>query len=66
MEQVEWREALADAKLKEDSERLEEMASEITSILHLARRYLCGRLARRASAGCDDAGAQDALHAEAR
>ena len=34
MEQVEWREALADAKLKEDSERLEEMASEITSILH--------------------------------
>lgn len=34
MEQVEWREALADARLKEDSERLEEMASEITSILH--------------------------------
>lgn len=33
MEQVEWREALADARLKEDSERLEEMASEITSIL---------------------------------
>lgn len=33
MEQVEWREALADAKLKEDSERLEAMASEIASIL---------------------------------
>lgn len=33
MEQVEWREALADAKLKEDSERLEEMAVEIASIV---------------------------------
>lgn len=33
MEQVEWREALADAKLKEDGERLEEMATEIASIM---------------------------------
>lgn len=33
IEQVEWREALADARLKEDSERLEEMAAEIASIL---------------------------------
>ena len=33
MEQVEWREALADARLKEDTDRLEELAAEITSIL---------------------------------
>ena len=40
MEQVEWREALADAKLKEDSERLEEMAAGSREY-PLARRYLC-------------------------
>ena len=33
MEQVEWREALADARLKEDTDRLEELAAEITNIL---------------------------------
>lgn len=33
-EQIEWREALADAKLKEDEERLEEMVSELTGMLH--------------------------------
>lgn len=33
MEQVEWREALADARLKEDTDRLDEMAAEIASIL---------------------------------
>ena len=32
-EQIEWREALADAKLKEDEERLEEMSSELTGML---------------------------------
>ena len=32
-EQIEWREALADAKLKEDEERLEEMASELAGML---------------------------------
>lgn len=32
-EQIEWREALADAKLKEDEERLEEMASELSGML---------------------------------
>lgn len=31
--QIEWREALADAKLKADEERLEEMASELTGML---------------------------------
>ncbi len=33
MEQVEWREALADARLKEDGDRLQEMAAEIARIL---------------------------------
>ena len=32
-EQMEWREALADASLKEDEERLEEISGELTSIL---------------------------------
>lgn len=32
-EQIEWREALADAKLKEDDERLEEMRFELTGML---------------------------------
>ena len=32
-EQIEWREALADAKLKEDEARLEEMAGELTGML---------------------------------
>ncbi len=32
-EQIEWREALADAKLKEDEERLEEMSGELTGML---------------------------------
>ncbi len=32
-EQIEWREALADAKLKEDEERLEEMSGELNSML---------------------------------
>ena len=32
-EQIEWREALADAKLKEDAERLNEMASELAGML---------------------------------
>ena len=32
-EQIEWREALADAKLKEDEERLEEMSGELESML---------------------------------
>ena len=32
-EQIEWREALADAKLKEDEERLEAMAQELTGML---------------------------------
>ncbi len=34
MEQIEWREALADGKLKEDEERLEEMSTELTGMLH--------------------------------
>lgn len=33
MEQVEWREALADAKLKEDSDRLDDMSGELSGIL---------------------------------
>ncbi len=33
MEQIEWREALADAKLKEDEERLEEMLKELEGML---------------------------------
>ena len=33
MEQIDWREALADARLKEDEDRLEEMSSEIVSTL---------------------------------
>jgi len=33
MEQVEWREALADAKLKEDSDRLDEMSGELSGML---------------------------------
>jgi len=33
MEQIEWHEALADARLKEDSDRLEAMSTEIASIL---------------------------------
>ena len=33
MQQIEWREALADARLKEDSDRLEEMSSELCSML---------------------------------
>ena len=32
-EQIEWREAMADAKLKEDQERLEEMSGELTGML---------------------------------
>lgn len=32
-EQIEWREALADAKLKEDEERLEEMLKELAGML---------------------------------
>ena len=32
-EQIEWREALADAKLKEDEDRLEDMASELAGTL---------------------------------
>ncbi len=32
-EQIEWREALADAKLKEDEERLEEMLRELEGML---------------------------------
>lgn len=33
MEQIDWREALADAHLKEDEDRLEEMSSELASTL---------------------------------
>jgi molecular chaperone HscB len=33
VEQIDWREALADAHLKEDSDRLEEMAVEVAGIL---------------------------------
>ena len=33
MEQIDWREALADARLKEDEDRLEEMSSELASTL---------------------------------
>jgi molecular chaperone HscB len=33
MEQIDWREALADARLKEDEDRLEEMSSELVSTL---------------------------------
>ena len=33
MEQIEWREALADARLKENEERLEEMSSELDGML---------------------------------
>lgn len=33
MEQIEWREALADARLKEDEERLQEMSVELASTL---------------------------------
>lgn len=32
-EQIEWREALADARLKEDEERLQEMESELSGML---------------------------------
>jgi molecular chaperone HscB len=33
MEQVEWREALADARLKEDGDRLDAMSGELTGML---------------------------------
>ena len=33
MEQIDWREALADARLKEDDDRLEEMAGELAATL---------------------------------
>jgi molecular chaperone HscB len=33
MEQIEWREAIADAKLKEDTDRLEAMLNELQSII---------------------------------
>jgi molecular chaperone HscB len=33
VEQIEWREAIADAKLKEDTDRLDEMNTELQSIL---------------------------------
>lgn len=33
IQQIDWREALADARLKEDDDRLDEMLSEITSTL---------------------------------
>lgn len=33
VEQIEWREAIADAKLKEDVDRLDEMATELQSII---------------------------------
>lgn len=33
VEQIEWREAIADAKLKEDVDRLDEMAGELQSII---------------------------------
>jgi molecular chaperone HscB len=33
IEQMEWREAIADAKIKEDVERLEEMGAELQSVL---------------------------------
>jgi molecular chaperone HscB len=33
MEQIEWREAIADAKLKDDVDRLEEMNTELQSIV---------------------------------
>jgi molecular chaperone HscB len=33
MEQIEWREAIADAKLKEDTDRLEAMLTELQSII---------------------------------
>ncbi len=33
VEQIEWREAIADAKLKEDTDRLEEMNTELQSVL---------------------------------
>jgi molecular chaperone HscB len=33
MEQIDWREALADARLKEDEDRLTEMSSELASTL---------------------------------
>ncbi len=33
VEQIDWREAIADAKLKEDSDRLEEMSTELQSVM---------------------------------
>ncbi|MGL4229812.1 MAG: Fe-S protein assembly co-chaperone HscB [Casimicrobium sp.] len=33
VEQIEWREAIADAKLKEDTDRLDEMNTELQSIM---------------------------------
>jgi molecular chaperone HscB len=33
MQQIDWREALADARLKEDEDRLDEMASELAGML---------------------------------
>ena len=33
MEQIDWREALADARLKEDEDRLDEMSTELASTL---------------------------------
>jgi molecular chaperone HscB len=33
VEQIDWREAIADAKLKEDTDRLEEMGIELASVL---------------------------------
>lgn len=33
VEQIDWREAIADAKLKEDTDRLEEMGTELASVL---------------------------------
>jgi molecular chaperone HscB len=33
MQQIDWREALADARLKEDEDRLQEMLSELESTL---------------------------------
>jgi molecular chaperone HscB len=61
VEQIDWREAIADAKLKEDTDRLEEMGIELASVL---QSLVFCRPRWRPFDGCYDARPKDAFHAK--